>query len=141
MAQSIEIVNQTHPEMVELHALSHQAFRILQFTFVVAPLVAGVDKFFHLLTNWDQYLSPLVPQLTHLSAHPFMLAVGVVEIVAAVVVAVKPRIGSAIVAAWLGAIIINLLTIPGFFDVALRDLGLCLAAIALFKLSTAFEGS
>lgn len=141
MTQSTGLTNQTHPEMVEVHSLSHQAFRILQFAFVVIPLVAGVDKFFDVLTNWDMYLSAVFMKVTHFSAHPFMMAVGVVEIIAAVLVAFKPRIGSAVVAAWLGAIIINLLTIPAFFDVALRDLGLCLAAIALFKLSSAFEAS
>lgn len=136
-----KLSSHTHPEVVDVVRHSHQAFRILQFTFVIAPLIAGADKFFHLLTNWDAYLTPLVPKLTGIGAHPFMLAVGVVEILAAILVAVKPKIGSAVVAAWLAGIIVNLLLVPGFFDVALRDLGLCLAAIALFQLSSAYEGT
>lgn len=135
------VKTQTHPEVVDVMQHSHQAFRILQFTFVVAPLIAGADKFFHFLTNWDMYLTPLVPKLTGIPAHPFMLAVGVVEMLAAILVAVKPKIGSAVVAAWLAGIIVNLLLIPGFFDVALRDLGLCLAAVALFQLSNAYDGT
>ena len=139
--ETSKLTNQAHPEVVDVMLHSHQAFRILQFTFVVAPLIAGADKFFNLLTNWDMYLTPLVPKRTGIGAHSFMLAVGVVEIIAAILVAVKPKIGSAVVAAWLAGIIVNLLLIPGFFDVALRDLGLCLAAIALLKLSSAYDGT
>ncbi len=133
--------NQAHPEVVDVLMQSHQAFRLLQFAFVVAPLVAGADKFFNFLCNWETYLTPLVPKLTGIGAHPFMMAVGVVEILAAILVAVKPKIGSALVTGWLAAIIVNLLLIPGFFDVALRDLGLCIAAFALFRLSSAYENS
>jgi len=114
---------------------SYQAYRILQFGFVVAPIVAGLDKFFHLLVDWDKYLPPVVNQLVGGNGHALMLGVGVIEIVAGIGVLLRPRIFSYVVAAWLGAIIVNLLLIPGYFDVALRDLGLLLAALALGRLS------
>jgi uncharacterized membrane protein YphA (DoxX/SURF4 family) len=114
---------------------AHQAFRILQFGFTVAPILAGLDKFFHLLVNWDQYLPGVVANASPIPAHTLMLIVGVIEIVAGIGVALKPRIFAYIVAAWLALIIINLLLIPGYFDVALRDLGLCLGALALGRLS------
>jgi uncharacterized membrane protein YphA (DoxX/SURF4 family) len=114
---------------------AHQAFRILQFGFTVAPILAGLDKFFHLLVNWDQYLPGVVANASPIPAHTLMLVVGVIEIVAGIGVWLKPRIFAYIVAAWLAIIIINLLLIPGYFDVALRDLGLCLGALALGRLS------
>lgn len=117
---------------------SQQAFRILQFGFVAAPLLAGADKFFHLLVNWDQYMPSIVARLSPIDPHALMLAVGVIEIVAGIGVALKPRIFAHVVAAWFGIIIINLLLIPGFFDVALRDLGLLLGALALGRLSEQF---
>ena len=114
---------------------SYQAFRILQFGFTVAPIVAGLDKFFHLLVDWDKYLPPVVNQLVGGNGHALMLGVGVIEVVAGIGVLLKPRIFSYVVAAWLGAIIVNLLLIPGYYDVALRDLGLLLGALALGRLS------
>jgi len=114
---------------------SYQAYRILQFGFTVAPIVAGLDKFFHLLADWDKYLPPVVNNLVGGNGHTLMLAVGVIEIVAGLGVMLRPRIFSYVVAAWLGAIIVNLLLIPGYFDVALRDLGLLLGALALGRLS------
>ena len=113
---------------------ARQAFYILYIGFIVAPIVAGLDKFFHLLVNWDQYLAPTIAGLLPTSPHTFMLAVGVVEVVAGIIVAVKPSIGGWIVAAWLWGIIINLLLIPGYFDIALRDFGLSLGALALARL-------
>jgi len=118
---------------------AHQAFRILQFGFTVAPILAGLDKFFHLLVNWDQYLPGVVAGISPLPSHTLMLVVGVIEIVAGIGVALKPRIFAYIVAAWLALIIINLLLIPGYFDVALRDFGLLLAALALARLSRQFS--
>ena len=115
-----------------------QAFRILQFGFTVAPILAGLDKFFHLLVNWDQYLPGVVANLSPISPHTLMLVVGVIEIVAGIGVALKPRIFAYVVAAWLAVIIINLLLIPGYFDVALRDFGLFLGALALGQLSQQF---
>lgn len=117
---------------------AHQAYRILQFGFTVAPIIAGLDKFLHLLVNWDQYLPETVARVSPIPAHTLMLVIGVIEIVAGIGVALKPRIFAYIVAAWLAVIIINLLLIPGYFDVALRDLGLLLAALALGRLSQQF---
>jgi hypothetical protein len=117
---------------------AHQAFRILQIAFVAAPILAGLDKFFHLLANWDQYVPAIVGQVIPVSPHTLMLAAGVIEIVAGIGVAMKPRIFAYVVAAWLALIIVNLLLIPGYFDVALRDFGLFLAALALGRLSQQF---
>jgi hypothetical protein len=105
----------------------------------VAPVVAGLDKFFHLLVNWDQYLPPLVNNLVGGHGHELMLGVGVIEVVAGIGVAFKPKIFSYVVAAWLALIIVNLLMIPGYFDVALRDFGLLLGALALARLSHDFD--
>jgi hypothetical protein len=118
---------------------SYQAYVILHIGFIVLPIVAGLDKFFLVLVNWDQYLAPIVPQLTQLSAHSFMLAVGVTEIVAGLIVALRPRIGAYIVALWLWGIIANLLLGPGYYDIALRDFGLSLGALALARLSREFN--
>ena len=120
---------------------AYQAFRILQVGFVLAPILAGLDKFFHLLVNWDQYVPSLVARLSPIGAHNLMLVVGVVEIVAGLGVAWKPRIFAYVVAAWLAIIIANLLLIPGYFDVALRDFGLFLGALALARLSHQFARS
>lgn len=120
---------------------ARQAFRILHFGFTVAPILAGLDKFFHLLVNWDQYLPGVVASISPIPAHTLMLIVGVIEIVAGIGVALKPRVFAYIVAAWLVLIIINLLLIPGYFDIALRDFGLLLAALALARLSQQFAAS
>jgi uncharacterized membrane protein YphA (DoxX/SURF4 family) len=117
---------------------AYQAYRIPQFAFVVAPIIAGLDKFFDLLVNWDQYLPAVVAKMSPIAPHTFMLVVGVIEIVAGIGVALKPRIFAYVVAAWLAVIIINLLLIPGYFDIALRDLGLLLGALALGALSQQF---
>ena len=115
-----------------------QAFLILRFGFTVAPILAGADKFFHLLCDWDKYLAPWVVNIVH-NGHGFMHVVGVVEIVAGIVVAWRPRWGGYLVAAWLAGIIVNLVTYPGYFDVALRDLGLLLGALALARLSMQYN--
>lgn len=117
---------------------AYQAFRILQAGFVAAPILAGLDKFFGFLVNWDQYLSPLATSLVGGNGHAFLMVVGVIEIVAGIGVLLKPRIFSYVVAGWLGGIIVNLLLIPGYFDVALRDFGLMLGALALGRLSAEF---
>jgi hypothetical protein len=118
---------------------AYLAFALLRTAFTVAPIVFGLDKFFNLLTDWQGYLAPLVDRLVPGTGHQAMLAVGVVEIVAGVLVAVRPQIGGYVVAAWLAGIIMNLLLIPGFYDVALRDFGLLLAALALARLARAFR--
>ena len=115
-----------------------QAYSILHIGFAVLPVLAGLDKFFHLLVDWDQYLAPLVTRVLPTTGHTFMLVVGVVEVVAGLLVAFRPRIGSYVVALWLWGIIINLLLIPGYHDVALRDFGLSLGALALARLSVEF---
>jgi len=118
---------------------SYQAYQILRTGFTAAPIVAGLDKFLGLLVNWDQYLPPVINDLTGGYGHQLMLAVGVIEIVAGLGVWFKPRIFAYVVAAWLLLIIVNLLMIPGYFDVALRDFGLALAAVALGRLSQEYS--
>ena len=115
-----------------------QAYKILHIGFAVAPVVAGLDKFFHLLCNWDQYLAPWIAQLSPIGGHALMLVVGVVEFIAGILVAVKPKIGAPIVGLWLCLIIVNLITMGAYLDVALRDLGLALGAFALWRLSLEF---
>lgn len=114
---------------------AYQAYEILHIGFAVLPIVAGVDKFLRLLVNWDQYLAPLATQVLPVERHTFMLAVGVIEILAGLLVAFWPRVGAYVVTLWLWGIIVNLLMIPGFFDIALRDFGLSLGALALARLS------
>jgi hypothetical protein len=118
---------------------AYQAYLILHIGFTTLPIIAGLDKFFHLLVSWDQYLAPLVTRLLPISGHTFMLAVGVIEIAAGLLVAFRPRVGAYVVALWLWGIIINLLLVPGFYDVALRDFGLSLGALALARLSQEFN--
>jgi len=123
----------------EAHSPSYQAYHILRLAFTVAPIVMGLDKFFGLLVNWDQYLPSLVNNMLGGRGHEFMYIVGVIEIVAGIGVFLKPKIFAYVVVAWLGLIIVNLLMIPGFFDVALRDFGLMLGALALGRLSQEFS--
>jgi hypothetical protein len=118
---------------------ARRAFLLLRTVFTVAPVLFGLDKFFGLLTDWEQYLAPQIDNIVPGSAHQAMLAVGVVEIVAGLLVAVLPRIGGYVVAVWLAGIIINLLLIGDFYDVALRDFGLLVAAVALARLAVAFD--
>ena len=118
---------------------TYQAYTILRTAFVVAPVLFGLDKFPNLLVQWDQYLAPVIVGVLPVSAHAAMYAVGVVEVLAGLLVAVHPRLGAAVVALWLGGIIVNLLLVPGFYDVALRDVGLLLAAVALQRLATRFD--
>jgi hypothetical protein len=118
-----------------------QAFTLLRIGFTVAPIAFGLDKFFDWLVDWPIYLAPEINDLVPGTAHQAMLAVGVVEIVAGLVVAVRPRFGGYLVAAWLAGIITSLLLQGDFYDVALRDFGLLLAALTLARLATAFDGS
>lgn len=117
-----------------------QAFWLLRIGFTVAPILFGVDKFTHVLTNWDKYLAPWVHNLLPGTTHQVMYVVGVVEIVAGLVVLIRPRLGGYLVATWLLGIIVNLLSIGGYGDVALRDFGLLLAALTLARLATALRG-
>jgi hypothetical protein len=117
---------------------ARHAFRLLYVGFIIAPIVAGLDKFTHLLVNWDQYLAPTIAGLLPIPPATLMLAIGVVEVVAGILVAVKPSVGGLIVALWLWGIIVNLLLIPAYFDIALRDFGLSLGALALARLGRHF---
>ena len=117
---------------------AYQAYLILRTGFVVAPILFGLDKFTNLLTDWTAYLAPAVDRLIPGTATTAMFAVGVIEIVAGLVVAVRPKFGGYLVAAWLAGIIVNLLLLCDRYDVALRDFGLLLGALALARLATAF---
>jgi hypothetical protein len=117
---------------------AYQAFLLLRTVFTVAPIVFGLDKFANVLTDWPQYLAPFVDNVAPGSPENAMMIVGVIEIVAGALVAVRPRIGAYVVAVWLAGIILNLLLIPGFYDVALRDFGLLVGALALGRLSAVF---
>src|SRR6478609_11710572 len=112
-----------------------QAFLLLRTVFTVAPIIFGLDKFTNLLTDWTMYLAPVATSVVPLPAQTIMYIVGVVEIIAGVMVALRPRFGSALVAVWLLGIIINLIVLGSFYDVALRDFGLLVGALALNRLS------
>jgi hypothetical protein len=116
-----------------------QAFTLLRITFTIAPIAFGLDKFFNVMVDWEQYLAPWVDRLMPGTAHSFMLLVGVVEILAGVVVAIRPHYGAYLVAAWLAGIIFNLLTYSGWYDVALRDFGLLLGALTLGRLAARYD--
>ena len=124
---------------LDTHGPSHQAYQLLHVGFVAAPVIAGADKFLGLLANWERYLAPPIARMLPVGPHGFMMIVGVIEILAGLVVALKPRIGAYVVAAWLVGIIVNLLLVGGYLDIALRDFGLCLGALALGRLSTMFD--
>jgi hypothetical protein len=121
-----------------VHDPAYQAFWLLRIGFFVAPVLFGLDKFVDWLVDWERYLAPEFNDLIPGNAHQAMLTVGVVEVVAGLVVALRPRFGGYLVAAWLAGIILNLLLIADYYDVALRDFGLLLAALTLARLATAF---
>ena len=123
----------------KIHEPTYQAFALLRTAFTLAPIVFGLDKFFNVLTDWQRYLAPTLNDIVPGSAHQAMLMVGVVEVAAGLLVALRPHIGGYVVAAWLAGIIGNLLLIPGFYNVALRDFGLFVAALALARLATVFH--
>jgi hypothetical protein len=116
-----------------------EAFLILRTAFTVAPVLFGLDKFFDVMTHWSKYLAPQINDLVPGSAHQAMLIVGVIEIVAGLLVAWRPQIGGYVVVLWLAGIIVNLLLLGGYGDVALRDFGLLLAALALARLAPAYS--
>jgi hypothetical protein len=116
-----------------------QAFALLRIGFTVAPILFGLDKFLDWLVDWRIYLAPQINDLVPGNAHQAMLAVGVIEIVAGLAVALRPRFGGYLVAAWLAGIIFNLVLLADHYDVALRDFGLLLGALTLAKLATAFD--
>jgi uncharacterized membrane protein YphA (DoxX/SURF4 family) len=118
---------------------AYQAFALLRIGFTVLPIVMGIDKFSNTLVNWEQYLAPWIHDLIPLSAVHTMHVVGVIEIAAGIAVAIKPRYAAYIVAAWLGGIVVNLLSYSGYYDIALRDFGLMLAALTLARLAAKFD--
>jgi len=118
---------------------TYQAYQILHVGFVVAPIVAGLDKFFNLLVNWEQYLPSFINKIVGGHGHELMLVAGVIEIIAGLGVLFKPKFFAYVVSAWLLMIVVNLLMIPGYYDVALRDFGLALGALALARLSQEFD--
>jgi hypothetical protein len=116
-----------------------QAYALMRLTLAVAPIALGLDKFFNVLTDWPNYLAPWVNDIVPGTAQQFMYAVGVVEIVAGLVVAVRPRYGAYLVAAWLAGIVLNLVTYSGYYDIALRDFGLMMGALSLARLSSVYD--
>jgi hypothetical protein len=120
---------------------AYHAYWLLYVAFVIAPIVAGLDKFADFLVDWEQYLTPPVAHMLPVAPHVFMKGIGVIEIIAGLLVAFRPAIGGYVVAIWLWGIIVNLLLGAGYYDIALRDLGLSLAALALARLSIMFGRS
>jgi uncharacterized membrane protein YphA (DoxX/SURF4 family) len=116
-----------------------QGYWLLRLGFTVAPILFGLDKFFNVMVDWPRYLAPWINDIVPGTAQQFMYATGIVEIVAGIAVALAPWFGGYLVAAWLGGIIVNLLTVNPyrFYDVALRDLGLLLGALTLARLASA----
>lgn len=118
---------------------AHSAYVLLRLGFIALPLLMGLDKFTNLLTDWPHYLAPWLTDLLPFSAQTAMYLIGIVEIVAAIAMVIRPRWAAWVVAAWLAGIIINLLTYSGFYDVALRDLGLLIAAVTLGLLARKYN--
>lgn len=129
----------TIADSVDTTRPSYQAYQILHIGFTIAPIAMGLDKFLNLLVDWDKYLPSFVNNITGGNGQGLIYLVGVIEIVAGIGVLVKPRIFAYVIAVWLVLIIVNLLLIPGYFDVALRDFGLMLGALALGRLSREYS--
>jgi uncharacterized membrane protein YphA (DoxX/SURF4 family) len=137
----------THPHLVHDAEATHpawrdaryQAFVLLRIAFTVAPIAFGADKFANVLVDWPRYLAPWINDIAPGTAQQFMYFVGVTEIVAGVAVALKPRYGAYVVAAWLAGIVVNLLTYSGYYDIALRDFGLMLGALTLARLASVYD--
>jgi hypothetical protein len=110
-------------------------FKLLQYTYVILPVAAGLDKFTNILTNWEQYIAPSTAQMLPFSATTFMMIVGVIEIVAGILVFVKPAIGGYVVAAWLTLIALSLLTSGIYLDIAVRDLVMAVGALSGARLA------
>jgi uncharacterized membrane protein YphA (DoxX/SURF4 family) len=118
---------------------AYQAFLLLRIVFTVAPIAFGLDKFFNIMVDWEGYLAPWINDIVPGSASTAMHLVGVVEIAAGIAVALKPRYGAYLVAAWLGGIVVNLLTYSGYYDIALRDFGLMIGALSLGRLASRYD--
>jgi uncharacterized membrane protein YphA (DoxX/SURF4 family) len=118
---------------------AYQAFWLLRVGFAVLPVLVGLDKFFDVLVNWEIYLAPWINDIVPGNAAEAMYAVGVIEILAGIAVALKPRYAAYVVAAWLGGIIVDLLTHSGYYDIALRDFGLLIGALTLARLASKYD--
>jgi uncharacterized membrane protein YphA (DoxX/SURF4 family) len=118
---------------------AYQGYLLLRIGFALAPVLFGLDKFFNVMVNWEQYLAPWINNIVPGSAADAMHFVGIVEIAAGLLVALKPRYGAYVVAAWLGGIIVDLLSYSGYYDIALRDFGLMLGALTLGRLASKFD--
>jgi uncharacterized membrane protein YphA (DoxX/SURF4 family) len=121
------------------HDARYQSYMLLRLAFTVAPIAFGVDKFFNVMVDWPKYLAPWINNIAPGSGQDFMYFVGAIEIVAGLVVAIKPRYGAFLVAGWLAGIVLNLLTYSGFYDIALRDFGLMLGALTLGRLASVYD--
>src|SRR3954453_9485768 len=141
MAATVRPVESLRPNTAtrptSFHDPAYQAFWLLRIGFVVAPILFGLDKFFHVLVDWDRYLAPEFVDLLHLQAHTLMYAVGAIEIVAGLVVAVRPRFGAYLVAAWLAGLLVTLLMLGDYYDIAQPDFGLLLGDLTLAPLAAA----
>src|SRR4051812_9444026 len=136
MATTLRIHSSTVHVPEEEHRVVHTTWSTLRVLFAVVPIVAGLDKFTNFLAHWEDYLNPLALQIVHVNAHTFMLAVGVVEIIAGILVLLKPRIGGYVVMAWLIAIALQLILWGRFLDIAVRDLVMALGgALTLARLT------
>jgi hypothetical protein len=124
---------------VRKHDATYQGYQILHWGFVALPVIAGLDKFAHLLTNWDTYLAPAIANVLGAYTHTFMLVVGAIEVLAGLLVALKPKVGAYVVAAWLAGIMVNLFMGMNNGDIILRDFGLFLGALALGRLSMTYD--
>lgn len=117
----------------------YQAFMLMRLAFTVAPIAFGLDKFWNQMVSWPKYLAPWINDIAPGSGQDFMYFVGAVEIIAGIVVLLKPRYGAYLVAAWLAGIVVNLFSYPGWYDVAVRDFGLMLAALTLARLASVYD--
>jgi hypothetical protein len=134
-------LNGTHLSIAEpdWRDARYQAFALMRLAFTVAPIAFGLDKFFNVMVDWPIYLAPWLNDIAPGSGQDLMYVVGAVEILAGVIVAIKPRYGAYIVAGWLAGIILNLLTLSGYYDIALRDFGLMLGAVTLARLASVYD--
>lgn len=130
----------TTPRPTGSDAGAQRAYLLLRTVFTVAPIAFGLDKFAGLLTDWEDYLAPWINDIVPGSAHDAMLLVGVIEVVAGVLVALAPRLGGYVVALWLAGIIVDLVSMGDYYDIALRDFGLLVGALALAQLATGRAG-
>lgn len=146
---TVSALHAPHPSATPVHDVgrrvrtepAYAAFWLLRIGFAVLPVWMGIDKFANGMTYWPHYLAPWIVHLLPFSAQTAMYVVGAIEIVAGLAVAAKPRYASPVVMLWLAGIIVNLLSYPGYYDVALRDFGLLVAALSLGLLSRGYDRS